>query len=379
MHITLHITTGCTMRCGYCYSPPSGRVDMSDDTARQCVEFISRLSPINPGIVFFGGEPLLRKDLIINVMEMCSSLQKSGSLYFHFKVTTNGTLLDEEFLRYATGSGLIISMSHDGIKEAHDSHRRTASGQPTFDELSSKLEMLMSYQPYSPVLMVVTPETVQYYAASAEYLFSRGVRYLVVSLNYAGKWTDAHMKELKRQYRLLARLYEEMTLKERKFYLSPFEVKLATHIQGDDALCHRCHLAQRQISVAPDGTLYPCVQFVKDGISNRHFSIGNVRDGFDEEKREELFQSSQQRAEACRACAIRERCNNSCSCLNWQSTGTLNEVSPVLCESERLIVPIVDRMGEKLFKRGASLFIQKHYNAVYPILSLLDDRESALQ
>ncbi|MGV8121350.1 MAG: hypothetical protein AB2L14_16435 [Candidatus Xenobiia bacterium LiM19] len=51
----------------------------------------------------------------------------------------------------------------------------------------------------------------------------------------------------------------------------------------------------------------------------------------------------------------------------------------MLCESERIIVPIVDRMGEKLFKRGASMFIQKHYNAVYPILSLLDDKESALQ
>lgn len=346
---------------------------MSEDTALQCVKFIAQISTHNTGIIFFGGEPLLRKDLVIKVIEMCKALQKHDNFYFHYKITTNGMFLDEEFIRFATNSGLIIGISHDGIKLAHDRHRKTVFNQGTFDELTSKLDLLLSYQPYSPILMVVNPDTVQYYAESVEYLFNKGVKYLVSSLNYAGAWTDLHMMELKRQYKLLARLYIEMTLKEKKFYFSPFEVKLATHIQGDDALCHRCLLAQQQFSVAPDGTIYPCVQFVKDSVSNTHFSIGNIKIGFDEVKREKLFQRSQKKAKACRTCALKKRCNNNCSCLNWQSTGSLNEVSPVLCESERLIVPIVDRLGEKLFSQKVPLFIQKHYNAVYPILSLLDD------
>jgi uncharacterized protein len=361
------------MRCDYCYSPPSERIDMSDDIALQCVEFISQISTHNTGIIFFGGEPLLKKDLVIRIMEMCKALQKNDNLYFHYKITTNGMLLDEEFIRFATNSGLIISISHDGIKVAHDRHRKTVSNLGTFDALTSKIDLLLSYQPYSPILMAVTPDTVQYYAESVEYLFNKGVKYLVVSLNYAGAWTDSHMKELKRQYKLLARLYAEMTIKEKKFYFSPFEIKLATHIQGNDALCHRCHLAQHQFSVAPDGRIYPCVQFVKDSVSNKRFSIGNVKTGFDEIKREKIYQSSQKKVKACRACALKKRCNNNCSCLNWQSTGSLNEVSPVLCESERLIIPIVDRLGEKLFSQKIPLFIQKHYNAIYPILSLLDD------
>lgn len=45
----------------------------------------------------------------------------------------------------------------------------------------------------------------------------------------------------------------------RKFYLSPFEVKLLSHINQYCYRKERCELAQRQISVDPEGNLYPCV------------------------------------------------------------------------------------------------------------------------
>ena len=35
--------------------------------------------------------------------------------------------------------------------------------------------------------------------------------------------------------------------------------------------------------------------------------------------------------------------------------------------------PIVDKLGERLYKKNATMFIQKHYNAVYPILSMIED------
>jgi len=30
-------------------------------------------------------------------------------------------------------------------------------------------------------------------------------------------------------------------------------------------------------------------------------------------------------------------------------------------------------MGERFYKKGAAMFIQKHYNAVYPIISMIED------
>ena len=373
MHFTLHITTGCNMRCHYCYSPPIHRRDMTEETAIEAVEFAAKVNPVNAGIIFFGGEPLLKKELIKSTVEHCEQMQRDYRGMFHYKVSTNGTLLDEEFLKFAHETRLQVALSIDGVKQAHDEHRRTASDEGTFDLIAPKIDMLLKFQPYANALVTVSPETLPHYADSVEYLINKGFKYLIVSLNYAGEWKDSHLKELKKQYGKLAKLYEKWTLDQKKFYFSPFEVKFASHIRGEDALCHRCHLGMRQISVAPDGDIYPCVQFVGDGVSLKEFNIGNIRDGINEEKRKSLYERSREVNSVCEECAVKTRCNNTCSCLNRQTTGSLTEVSPVLCETERILIPIVDKLGERLYKKKAAMFIQKHYNAVYPILSLIDD------
>ena len=364
------------MRCDYCYSPPLRRIDMTEEVTRKAVEYAAQLYPVNAGIIFFGGEPLLRKDLIKSTISYCKQMESQMECRFHYKVTTNGLLLDNEFLEYSNSVGLLVALSVDGIEQANDLHRKKISGEGTFEILNSRIDLLLSWQPYANALIVISPETVQYYTPSVEYLLEKGFKYIVASLNYAGNWTDKHIRELKRQYRKLVELYERLILRQKKFYFSPFEMKLASHIKGKDLLCQRCVLGKRQVSVAPDGTIYPCVQFVQDGVSNKEYSIGDVWNGIDEVKRDQLYQLSLEREESCLECAIKTRCNNNCSCLNWQTTGVINKISPVLCETERIIIPIVDRMGERLFRRRAPMFIQKHYNAVYPILSLLDDNES---
>ena len=48
-------------------------------------------------------------------------------------------------------------------------------------------------------------------------------------------------------------------------------------------------------------------------------------------------------------------------------------VSPVLCRYERMLMPIADRIGRVLYAKRSPLFIHKHYNAAYPVLSLVDD------
>ena len=370
MHVTLHITTGCNMSCGYCYSPPAKRNDMSRDTAFRCIDFIATDYPVNTGIIFFGGEPLLKKDLIRETIQYAE--EKQG--YYHYKVTTNGVLLDEEFLKYAGSVKLRISISIDGNRQAHDTFRRFTDGKPTFQVLERKIALLLNYQPYAKCLMTVSPETVPYYADSIAYLVKSGFKYIIVSLNYAGNWTDHALNELKQQYRRISKLYEQLMMEEKKVYFSPFEMKLASHIRQHNFECYQCHIAQEQISIAHDGKIYPCVQFVKDGISNTAYAIGSVFDGMDCVRQKQLYTASKEQDANCAGCAYNSRCNNKCSCLSWQLTGELNKVTPLICESERILIPVVDKLGERLYKKGAKMFIQKHYNTIYPVLSMIEDR-----
>jgi len=368
MHYTLHLTSRCNMRCGYCYVP-CGKCDMTPETARAAVELAGRDAK-KAGMIFFGGEPLLLRELIYDTVAYTRALEQKGGCRYFFKITTNGLLLDDSFLDFARQEGLFVALSLDGTKEAHDTHRRDAEFQGTYDRVVKAAERLLAVKPYSPVLMTVRPDTLPFYSAGVETLFSLGFSYVIASLDYSANWTEQHLPELQRQYEALANLYERKTLAEDKFYFSPFEVKISSHV-NHRTYCHeRCELGLRQLSVGPDGTLYPCVQFVGD----LNFRLGDVRQGIDETARQMLYTRNETEKPGCDICAIRARCNHYCACLNRQATGSIDEISPMLCAHERIVLPIADHLAERLYRRGSAIFIQKQYNDFYPLVSLVEDR-----
>jgi uncharacterized protein len=367
MHYTLHLTNRCNLRCGYCYVS-HGETDMGIETARAVVDLAGRNAK-RAGLIFFGGEPLLLRELIYDTVAYARERERQGGCRYFFKITTNGLLLDEDFMRFVQREGLFVALSLDGLAKAHDAHRRDSAGRGSYERVAEAARRLLAVKPYSPVLMTVGPDTLPYYAAGVESLFSLGFSYVVASLDYSAAWQDAHLAELSRQYEALAELYERKTLAEDKFYFSPFEVKISSHV-NNRTYCHeRCELGLRQLSVGPDGTLYPCVQFVGDA----GFALGDVWQGVDEAARQALYARNEQEKPACASCAIRSRCNHYCACLNKQATGSIDEISPMLCAHERIVLPIADRLAGRLYQKGSAIFIQKHYNDFYPLASLVED------
>jgi uncharacterized protein len=366
MHLTLHLTQRCNLRCRYCYTPLAGRTepdankDMTFETAIRAIGLLK--DEPNLGIIFFGGEPLLRKDLIQAITEWC---EKEYPHRFHYKVTTNGVLLDNGFFSLCDQYGIQIALSHDGL--AQDACRVDEKGNGTFETLEPVLSELMERRPYSPVMLVVQPEQVDQYVESVEWLYGRGVRYLICSHNYAGDWDDKRIGMLKRQYDRIGRWYRERYKRGEKVYFSPFDKRIGERIAGRSK--NSCRFARRQISVAPDGRLYPCVQF----IGREDFCIGDVQTGLLEDRQTALFSASEADKPECDGCAIQSRCNNKCACLNIQCTGNFLSVPPILCEVERILTPLADRLAEELFSVHNPLFVQRHYDNMFPIRSYLED------
>lgn len=345
---------------------------MSIDTAKKVIDLGASVEG-STGIVFFGGEPLLCKDVIYQAVEYARLKEKDGTCRFHFKIVSNGMLLDEEFADFTKREHIYVAFSHDGIKEAHDKNRIDINGAGTFDHLSDKMDLLLSSHPYAPVMMVATPDTAQYFTESVMYLYNRGFKYIITSLNFKDNWSQTDFDILKKEYQKTADFYYERTLAEDKFYLEPFETKISSHINGEGYCNERCELGKRQVSVATDGSIYPCVQFVGD----KDYIIGHIDSGINQAKQTALSDASHGEKAGCSDCAIRNRCNHYCGCLNKQTTGSINQVSPVLCAHERMLLPIADRLAHRLFKKRSAMFIQKHYNDVFPIISMIEDSISA--
>ncbi len=368
LHYTLHLTNNCNLSCNYCYVNKKDISTMSIGVAKKVVEAGASENG-STNIAFFGGEPLLCKDTIYQAVEYARWKERQSNCRFHFKVVTNGLLLDEEFIEFSRREHIFIVLSHDGIKEAHDKNRVDINGKGTFDCLSEKISLLLSSHPYAPVMMVVNPDTASYFSESIKYLYKRGFKYIISSLNFTGCWTEDTLDALKREYQKIAEFYYEKTLLEDKFYLEPFETKISSHIKGENYCIENCTFGKKQVSVSPDGFIYPCVQFIGEDA----FVIGHIASGIDEVKQNALFRANQEEKESCIECKIRTRCNHYCGCLNKQTTGHIDRISPVLCAHERMLLSIADRLAHKLFKKRNAMFIQKHYNDIYPFLSMIED------
>jgi uncharacterized protein len=338
------------------------------ETARQAIDIaIQHSEDKNMGIIFFGGEPLLLPELIEDIIYYCRHIEKKQNFKFHYKITTNGILLNEETLTRLLKNEIMVALSHDGIQLVHDSQRVFPDGRGSFEVLDEVINLLLDSQPYAPVLCVTTPENVNHYYECIKYLLDRGFKYIISSLNYAGRWNDSSIKVLEKQYKKLARLYVNLTLKEEKFYLSMLEKKIASRIHPEYSIS--CKAGRRQISVDPEGIFYPCVQFV----GREEYEIGDIYSGLNFKKQEKIFCLNEEDKEDCLGCVLNRRCHNKCGCLNLQTTGSLRRVPAILCEQQRLLIPIVDKAASQLFKLRSPMFIQKHYNELYPVISFLED------
>ena len=76
---------------------------------------------------------------------------------------------------------------------------------------------------------VITPANVRWLARSADWLFERGARILISTLDFGAAWTTADLRALERGYRALAVRYRRWIRAGHDFYLAPFDGKIAAH------------------------------------------------------------------------------------------------------------------------------------------------------
>jgi uncharacterized protein len=371
MQYTLHLTERCNFACEYCALSQQD-VDMKQETAFAAVDLALSDDSKSVGIGFYGGEPLLCKKLIRDVLEYTVSKIADTDKKAYFKLTTNGSLLDDEFLNFATGNRVFISLSLDGNEKSHNANRLDHDGGGTYLRAARILPKLLAQIPFTPVLMTVAPNTASYFNDSVQHIFSLGVRNLICTLDYSADWSEEDFEILREQYKKLAAYYLKAMEKEEKIFFSPFESKINSHIKSREYCRERCKLGYDQISVGTDGSLYPCIQFVCDSA----YQIGHVRDGIDQIRRREIFKQSRSEQAECKSCAIKNRCLHTCACINKHSTGNLAEPSPALCAHERMLITIADSIAAKLYKKRSGLFIHKHYNNLYPLISMAEDFET---
>lgn len=149
---TLHLlpTMKCQLQCPYCFENGiNKKSSMSKQILFQSVRWLSRYLEVNTNIsalrlVFFGGEPLLRKNIIRLALPLFSNLAKKHRKKFFCEIITNGELLDKKiagFLFQHNWKRAQITL--DGDKDAHNQRRFGKNNRPTFNKIIENMRMIL--------------------------------------------------------------------------------------------------------------------------------------------------------------------------------------------------------------------------------------------
>lgn len=117
-NIIIAPTMECNAHCFYCFENGHRKGTMTRKTADALIEHLTaEWNHRQLGITWFGGEPLLAKDIISYI---CDGLKKNH-VSFSSKIVTNGVLLDDEVIQNVRKWNIEkIQVSVDGIEEDYN-------------------------------------------------------------------------------------------------------------------------------------------------------------------------------------------------------------------------------------------------------------------
>ncbi|HZJ82406.1 MAG TPA: thioether cross-link-forming SCIFF peptide maturase [Clostridia bacterium] len=285
--LCLHAAHDCNLGCEYCFASKgdysTDKSLMSYEVACKSLDFLVE----NAGarrkveIDFFGGEPLLNFDLIKKTVAYGKELEKRTDKEFHFTITTNGTLLDQDKIDFINEHMDNVVISLDGRKDINDSMRPDRGKHGTHDKIVSKAKQLVNSRNGKQYYMrgTFTAKNLDF-SEDVFHIANLGFKEVsvepVVGSGEVFHLTMDHIPAILKEYDKLAIKYLDYTNKGKELNYYHFNINLY-----DGPCIHRrvvaCGAGFEYLAVSPEGHLYPCHQFV----GQTEFIMGDVYKGID--------------------------------------------------------------------------------------------------
>jgi len=118
--VVWNLTLSCNLRCLHCYTRSDEQTHQCEMSTEQGKALIKNLAEFGvPVLLFSGGEPLMRKDLL----DLASY---AVSLGIRTVLSTNGTMIDNHKAQALKDNGFsYVGVSLDGLKNNHDHFRQS--------------------------------------------------------------------------------------------------------------------------------------------------------------------------------------------------------------------------------------------------------------
>lgn len=322
----LLVTQQCNLGCVYCLGRNESYLNnarMSEATAKLTIEKAAQSMAPNGRlqIIYFGGEPLLNWGVVRECIRYVDEeLRGRYDVEFKNHLTTNLTVLPEDFLDVAAAHGVSVLVDLDGPCNIHNRNRPFRSGRPSYNKIIRNIEKLRERKIYYELRATVTSDNVADLRAIQEHherLKPEACAFpTLIPVDSEGHALDPALYPDAEVYA------RELSgaISDHRFDLSrvcPSNV-IATRMLRGEFVVYGCGMILGNTGVVDhDGTVYPCIYFV----GQEAFRLGSISDPgnvLSQENYQQFFdtyapQLHVDNLEECRSCPIRYLCGAGCS------------------------------------------------------------------
>jgi len=327
--LDLDLTERCNFACDYCYKHDKNNERLTEEMGKKILTWFFEQNKVDElSVNCLGGEPLLELNLLCMLIDWTKSVRKRP---VKWGVTSNLSLLTEAVAGTLKLYDINVHCSIDGVKEAHDAHRKKKNGEGTWLSVIKAVPLALKVSPYDTGRYSVHPDSVQYMHEGILNILGMGFRSVApVPVFCSDGWTETTISEMYKQMGLTAEWFMSMcrtgqTNLSVKWIRDGLRRLLNPRIQFS-----ACGAARGMISADVRGNLWPCHRYTGVDRPKDAMHLGNVTDGIIEERRTTFLESDIPKI--CISCENVFLCASRCAAERWSTYNDLTKPLPVACQ-----------------------------------------------
>ena len=291
--MVLNVTNQCNLACTYCYEYGEDKIVdtehgpqskfMSEETARESVEFLIRESGRVAHLTFFGGETLLNFPVLKATIAYARRRAAEAGKEIDFSLTTNATLLRPDIIEFLAEERVGVTISIDGPRELQNRFRVFHNGTGSYDVVAPKIKDLLKRHRSRPIgaRVTLTSDTLdisRIYRHLTEEMGFWEVGFAPVTTSASQQYAigEQGFDRMLEQFRRLARDFVDHVAENRHHGFTNVKETLE-EIHKGVSKAYPCGAGLGLLGVSTDGDVALCHRFAG---SDAH-RFGTVKDGID--------------------------------------------------------------------------------------------------
>lgn len=321
--VQLCVTDRCNLGCPYCYVP-NRRRDLTKDMVLQAMErikgFMKATGESTYNVSYFGGEPLLRMDLIKELAPMFYADPKCDFQ----SIVSNGTLLTRENYEYLK-QYMGFSWSFDGIGSETSrpllQMEENKGYKSIIDVYKDKRDLILEASGYGCKCMIY-PGNAGNMVENFKYMVDFGVKYVDFAIVRDDIWKKEDIQVFRKECVRLREYLEGEFRKGNVYGCGFLDLMIDQSLQALLFGRHRysCFAGTTGCAVSADGKIYGCQRFAQaDALEYPDdYNFAEMRNILEPYAHEE-----------CKNCDISLVCKTGCQ---FSQIKNHNRVLPSVCE-----------------------------------------------